>query len=79
MTRVRGVTSDSSFDASRFGSSPRLSTNTIVAPWRTNASALETNVYDGTITSSPGPTPVRMAAISSASVHEVVSRHFPKP
>ena len=51
----------------------------MVAPWRTNASAVETKVYEGTITSSPGPTPVRIAAISSASVHEVVNRHLRKP
>lgn len=36
----------------------------------------DTNVYEGTITSSPGPTLQRMAAISSASVQDVVNKHF---
>ena len=61
------------------GWSARLSAKTIVAPWRTNARADDTNVYDGTMTSSPGPTPVRIAAISSASEHDVVSRHLRNP
>ena len=38
--------------------------------------AVETNVNDGMITSSPGPTPLRIAAISSAAVHECVSSAF---
>ena len=56
-----------------------MSTNTGVAPRRTKALAVETNVKDGMITSSPGPTPLRIAAISSAAVHEWVSNAFRLP
>ena len=53
-----------------------MSTKTGIAPRSTNAFAVETNVNDGMITSSPGPTPLRMAAISRAAVHECVSSAF---
>ena len=53
--------------------SGRTSTNTGVAPRSTKALAVETKVNDGMITSSPGPTSVSSAAISSAAVHECVS------
>ena len=52
-----------------FGS---ISTKTTVAPLNTNASAVETNVYDGIITSSPSLISHKRAAISVACVHDVV-------
>ena len=51
----------------------RLSTKTGVAPRRAKALAVETKVKEGMITSSPGPTPDSIPAISSACVHDVVS------
>ena len=53
--------------------SGRTSTNTGTAPRRTKALAVETKVNDGMMTSSPGPMSARIAAISSAAVHECVS------
>jgi hypothetical protein len=53
--------------------------NTIVAPLKTKALAVETNVKEGMMTSSPGLIPERIADISNASVQEVVRRHFPAP
>ena len=76
---MRGVISASTPSRSRLGWSGRLSAKTILAPWRTKASALETKVYEGTMTSSPGPTSARIAAISSASVQLVVSSTLRKP
>ncbi len=55
-----------------FSVSASTSTKTGVAPRSTNALAVETNVNDGMITSSPGPTPASSAAISSAPVQECV-------
>ncbi len=55
-----------------FSVSGSMSTKTGVAPRRTNALAVEENVNDGMITSSPGPTPASSAVISSAPVHECV-------
>ena len=52
--------------------SGRTSTKTSFAPLATKASAVEQNVKEGRITSSPGFTPARIAAISSAEVQEVV-------
>ena len=49
------------------------------APRRTNAFSVETNVNDGAITSSPGPTSSSRAAISSACVHDVVRSAFGTP
>ena len=54
--------------------SGRMSTKTGVAPRSTKALAVETNVKDGMITSSPGPTSASSAAISSAAVQECVRR-----
>ena len=49
-----------------------MSQKTGVAPRRTKALAVVTNVYDGTITSSPGRMSSKSAAISKAWVQEVV-------
>ena len=76
MTFVREVISDSNFGTSILGLFSMLSANTILAPCLTKANAEETKVYDGTITSSPGITLHRIAAISKASVQEVVIKHF---
>ena len=53
--------------------SGRMSTKTSRAPSRTNALAVDTNVNDGKITSSPGFRLHKMAAISRAAVHEGVN------
>ena len=53
--------------------SGRMSAKTGRAPRSTNAFTVETNVNDGTITSSPGRKSSSSAAISSACVHDVVS------
>ena len=57
-----------------FSVSGRTSTNFSVAPRSRKALAVETNVYEGRMTSSPGATSHSSAAISSADVHDVVSR-----
>ena len=59
--------------------SGRMSTKTGTAPRSANALAVETKVNDGMITSSPGPTSASSAAISSAAVHECVSRAAAAP
>ena len=56
-----------------FSVSARMSTNTGTAPRSTKALAVETNVNDGMMTSSPGSRSSSSAAISSAAVHECVS------
>ena len=56
--------------------SGRMSTKTGVAPRSTNALAVDTNVNDGMITSSPTPTSLRIAAISRAAVQECVRSAF---
>ena len=53
-------------DSSMFMVSGRISTNTILAPRNTNALAVDTKVYDGMITSSPGCMSANKAAISRA-------------
>ena len=53
--------------------SGRMSTKTVRAPRSANAFAVDTNVNDGTMTSSPGCMSSSSAAISSACVHDVVS------
>ena len=53
--------------------SGRTSTKTGVAPRSAIAVTVDGNVNDGQITSSPGPSSRRMAAISSAWVHDDVS------
>jgi len=57
-------------DSSMFSVSGRMSTNTGRAPQRTKAFAVETNVYEGMMASSPGPIPHRMAAISKPAVQD---------
>ena len=54
----------------------RLSAKISFAPRISKASAVETNVYDGIITSSPGWMSRSRADISRASVHEVVRSIF---
>ena len=74
MARVRGVIRRSMSAGQIFGWSAWLSANTRVAPRSAKAFAVETKVYEGRMTSSPGLILSRMADISSASVHEVVSK-----
>jgi len=63
---------------SMLGISGKVSAKTILAPLSRKALAVEGNVNEGMMTSSPGPTSERMAAISKASLHEVVSKVFAK-
>ena len=63
----------------RFSVSLLISTNTGVAPRSTKAFAVETNVYDGIITSSSGPTSASIADISNAAVHEWVKSALSQP
>ncbi|MOA39220.1 hypothetical protein D3C78_1609810 [compost metagenome] len=56
-----------------------LSAKIIFAPRNTNALAVDTKVKDGMMISSPGCVLIKMAAISSASVQDVVSSTFLKP
>ena len=53
--------------------SSRMSTNTGTAPRRTKAVAVDENVNDGMITSSPSPISASSAASSRAAVHDGVS------
>ena len=53
--------------------------STRARPSRATALAVETNVYDGRMTSSPGPRSHRIAAISSAAVHDGVISTFSMP
>jgi len=62
-----------------FGVSSPLSAKTMRAPRSTKALTVETKVKLGAITSSPGPMSARMAAISRASVQEVVSSALGMP
>ena len=71
-TRVRSVIASAARAGSRFSVSGSTSTKTGVAPRRTNALAVEENVNEGMITSSPGPTSDSSAVISSAPVQECV-------
>ena len=64
---------------SKFGLAFELSPNTILAPLRIKALAVEGKVKEGIMTSSPGEIPAKIAHISKASVHEVVSRTFLHP
>ena len=59
--------------------SGRMSANTGLAPRSTKALAVETNVNDGTMTSSPGLRSSSSAAISRACVQEVVSSALGAP
>ena len=56
-----------------------ISINTGTPPRNTNAFAVETKVYEGTITSSPGFMSSNRAAISRAAVQEWVSSAFLVP
>ena len=62
-----------------FSVSGRMSTKTGVAPRSTTALAVDTNVKDGMMTSSPGPSSSSIAAISSAAVQEWVSKACGQP
>ena len=57
-----------------FGLNERLSANFSVHPRRLNAFAVETKVYEGRMTSSPGFKSAKSADISRASVHEFVRK-----
>ena len=59
--------------------SERTSTKTGTAPRSATAFAVETKVKDGMITSSPGPSPARIAHISRAPVAECVNSAFADP
>ena len=59
--------------------SGRMSTNTGTAPRSTKAFAVEGKVNEGRMTSSPGPTSARSAAISRAAVPEWVSNAREQP
>src|SRR4051812_2361036 len=74
MALVRGVIAASINVSSRFNVSGLISTNTGTARRSTTALAVETKVKDGMITSSPGSSSQRMAAISNADVHDWVSK-----
>ena len=76
---VYDIISSSILFISMFGISNSLSQKTIFAPRRTNAFTEETNVYEGAMISSPVFVFINIAAISRASVHEVVSNTFLNP
>ena len=67
---VRGVIAASISSGSMLQVSGSTSTNTGVAPSSTIISAVATNVNGVVMTSSPGPMPSAISAISSASVPE---------
>src|SRR5580765_2978695 len=67
------------FAASRLSVSSRTSTNTGTPPRSTKALAVETKVNEGMMTSSPGPMPARIAAISRAAVPECVRSALRQP
>ena len=79
MARVRGVISSASLAASMLGLCGSLSAKTMRAPRRAKALAVDTKVKAGTITSSPSRMFSSSAAISSASVQEVVISALRKP
>jgi hypothetical protein len=68
LARVRGVMRSSTSSRSMLYVVGSISQKTIFAPTRANADAVATNVYDGTITSSPGSRSSTSAATSSAPV-----------
>ena len=76
MTLVRSVMACSILVSSMFMVSGRTSTKTSLAPTSTAAVAVLEKVKLGRITSSPGWSPQRIIAISSAVVPLVVSRTF---
>ncbi len=79
MARVRGVSAAAMARSSRFSVSGRMSTKTGTPPRSTNAFAVDTNVNEGMITSSPGTMLARRAAISNAPVQECVSSALTQP
>ena len=62
--------------SSMFMVSGRMSTKVTVAPRKTKAFAVETKVYEGMMTSSPGDMSHKIADISRALVQDVVRRAF---
>jgi hypothetical protein len=74
MALVRGVMAASILVSSMFNVSGRISTNTGTPPRSTNALAVETNVKDGMMISSPGWVSASRPIISSAAVQECVSK-----
>src|SRR6185503_6307002 len=70
---VRGVRRRSTSAGSRPSVASSMSANTGRAPTRSTALAVDTNVNEGQITSSPSPTPSASSASSIACVHDVVS------
>src|SRR5688500_13285279 len=79
MALVRGPRSGCIVRSSTLSVSGRQSAKTGRIPFEANALAADTNVNDGTITSSPGRASRRAAAISSAAEHEFVSNALPAP
>ncbi len=73
MALVRSVTAASTQAGSTFIVCSSTSTKTGTAPRMAIAVAVEENVNDGQMTSSPGSSSSRRPAISRAWVHEVVS------
>ena len=66
--RVRGVIAALSVSGVMSSVSSLMSANRGVAPARTTAAAVATNVFDGTTTSSPGPIPSAVRLSCRASV-----------
>ncbi len=79
MALVLDVMAASILVSSMFRVSGRMSTKTGTPPRSTKALAVDTKVNEGMMTSSPGPTSQRMAAISSAAVQEWVSSALRQP
>lgn len=79
MQVVLSVMAASILLSSMFMVSGRMSTYTILAPRWTKASAVDTKVKEGRITSSPAFTPHSSAASSRALVQEVVSSTLGAP
>ena len=77
MAFVFGVMACSTAPGSRLREPTSTSTYTGVAPRKANALAVDTNVNDGMMISSPGPAPMSKAACSRAAVAECVSRAEP--
>ena len=70
---MRSVIASSIRRSSRLSVLARMSTNTGVAPRSATAFAVDTNVKDGMITSSPCFSSASIAASSSAELHDPVS------
>ena len=74
ISRVCGVIAAAIFVASIWNVSMSVSTNTGSAFSISTALIVATNVYGGTITSSPAPMPIAASAVSSADVPLAVAR-----